>query len=94
MQRNLSRKGTQRWGDRNMNGGNVTVEDKDIVPTTCSPRGTIAIPKCYRLVYCILLNLVFVFFHLLVFGSSWFDFFMSHDRLEKKNCTTKIQKNT
>ncbi|CAL5209748.1 unnamed protein product [Lathyrus oleraceus] len=39
LQRNLSRKGTQRWGDRNMNGGNVTVEDKDIVPTTCSPRG-------------------------------------------------------
>ncbi|CAK8573772.1 unnamed protein product [Lathyrus sativus] len=39
LQRSLSRKGSQRWGDRNMNGGNVTVQDKDIVPTTCSPKG-------------------------------------------------------
>ncbi|GAU14913.1 hypothetical protein TSUD_47060 [Trifolium subterraneum] len=41
LQRNLSRKGSQR--DRNVSG-NVTLQDKDTVPTTCSPKGTIAIP--------------------------------------------------
>ncbi|KAK7280189.1 hypothetical protein RJT34_25251 [Clitoria ternatea] len=37
LQRNLSRKGSQRGGDSKVNG-NVTLHDKDTVPTTCSPK--------------------------------------------------------
>ncbi|KAJ1423757.1 hypothetical protein SESBI_12028 [Sesbania bispinosa] len=38
--RSLSRKGSQRGGDRNANG-NVTLHDKDTVPTTCSPKAAL-----------------------------------------------------
>lgn len=40
LQRSLSRKGSQRGGDRNVSG-NVTLQDKDIVPTTCSPKASL-----------------------------------------------------
>ncbi|KOM36160.1 hypothetical protein LR48_Vigan02g231000 [Vigna angularis] len=41
LQRNLSRKGSQRGGDRKVNG-NVTLHDRDTVPTTCSPKAALA----------------------------------------------------
>ncbi|XP_045787331.1 uncharacterized protein LOC123882589 [Trifolium pratense] len=41
LQRNLSRKGSQR--DRNVSG-NVTLQDKDTVPTTCSPKASLLGP--------------------------------------------------
>ncbi|KAL2324348.1 hypothetical protein Fmac_023406 [Flemingia macrophylla] len=40
LQRNLSRKGSQRGGDRKVNG-NVTLHDKDTVPTTCSQKAAL-----------------------------------------------------
>ncbi|CAI8584719.1 unnamed protein product [Vicia faba] len=43
--RSLSRKGSQRWGDRNVNGCNGAVQDKDIVPTTCSPKAFLLGPS-------------------------------------------------
>ncbi|XP_058769634.1 uncharacterized protein LOC131643438 [Vicia villosa] len=45
LQRSLSRKGSQRWNDRNVNGCNVAVQDKDIVPTTCSPKASLLGPS-------------------------------------------------
>ncbi|KAK2458375.1 hypothetical protein QL285_005545 [Trifolium repens] len=39
--KSLSRKGSQHWGDRNVNG-NVTPQDKNTVPTKYSLEGTIA----------------------------------------------------
>lgn len=71
LQRSLSRKGSQRGGDRNVSG-NVTLQDKDIVPTTCSPKGTISLPKCYRPRSLFSSNFKFVSFHLLGLGSSLF----------------------
>ena len=44
LQRNLSRKGSQRWGDRNVSE-NVTLQDKDIVPTACSPKASLLGPS-------------------------------------------------
>ncbi|XP_019428078.1 PREDICTED: uncharacterized protein LOC109336128 isoform X2 [Lupinus angustifolius] len=38
--RSLSRKGSQRGGDRKVNG-NVTLHDRDTVPATCSPRAAL-----------------------------------------------------
>lgn len=42
-QRSLSRKGSQRWGDRNVivNGNVDTLNDKDTVPTTYSPKAAL-----------------------------------------------------
>lgn len=40
LQRNLSRKGSQRGGDRKVNG-NVTLHDRDTTPTTCSPKAAL-----------------------------------------------------
>ncbi|XP_019428079.1 PREDICTED: uncharacterized protein LOC109336128 isoform X3 [Lupinus angustifolius] len=40
LQRSLSRKGSQRGGDRKVNG-NVTLHDRDTVPATCSPRAAL-----------------------------------------------------
>ncbi|RDX61354.1 hypothetical protein CR513_60425, partial [Mucuna pruriens] len=39
--RSLSRKGYQRGGDRKVDG-NVTLHDRDTVPTTCSPKAALA----------------------------------------------------
>ncbi|XP_025979743.1 uncharacterized protein [Glycine max] len=39
--RSLSRKGSQRGGDRKVNG-NVTLHDRDTAPTTCSPKAALA----------------------------------------------------
>nr|ACU16257.1 unknown [Glycine max] len=41
LQRSLSRKGSQRGGDRKVNG-NVTLHDRDTAPTTCSPKAALA----------------------------------------------------
>lgn len=41
LQRSLSRKGSQRGGDQRNVSGNVTLQDKDIVPTTCSPKAAL-----------------------------------------------------
>ncbi|XP_061354545.1 uncharacterized protein LOC133299126 isoform X1 [Gastrolobium bilobum] len=38
LQRSLSRKGSQRGGDRKVSG-NATLHDKDTVPAICSPKG-------------------------------------------------------
>ncbi|TKY51095.1 hypothetical protein E2542_SST22610 [Spatholobus suberectus] len=41
LQRSLSRKGSQRGGDRKVNG-NVTLHDRDTAPTTYSPKAALA----------------------------------------------------
>lgn len=56
LQRSLSRKGSQRLGDRKVNN-NATLYDKDIAPAICSPKGTIALAKTqfhssYNLFFC------------------------------------------
>ncbi|RDX66958.1 hypothetical protein CR513_54220, partial [Mucuna pruriens] len=43
LQRSLSRKGSQRLGDRKVNS-NATLYDKDTVPAICSPKATVAGP--------------------------------------------------
>lgn len=45
LQRSLSRKGSQRGGDRNVSS-NVTLQDKDTVPTTCSPKEAALLGSC------------------------------------------------
>jgi hypothetical protein len=56
LQRSLSRKGSQRVGDRKINGlTTLQIHDnKDVLSAMCSPIGTISLPKHTNYLYILL----------------------------------------